>query len=131
MYNMMIADGHSNALMDMDWSTEKIGQIHTAFHVQEAQQLLQRHAIHILLLDIKRPFEGGFELLSWVRKQHPAIRIIIYTAQADFFDVQKAMRFGISDYILKTADIRELMASVKRVVREIDKTGSMLTCGIR
>ncbi|GIP23832.1 hypothetical protein J22TS3_41070 [Paenibacillus sp. J22TS3] len=93
--------------------------------------MLQRHAIHILLLDIKRPFEGGFELLSWVRKQHPSIRIIIYTAQADFFDVQKAMRFGISDYILKTADIRELMASVKRVVREIDKTGSLLTCGIR
>lgn len=122
MYNLMIADGSTDIPNNLEWTQLDIKEIHRASNIQEAKGYLREHPVDILLLDIKRPFVGGLQLLTWVREHYPHIKTIIYTARADFFDVQQAMRFGISDYLIKTTSHGELALAIQRVVQGLKRS---------
>lgn len=118
MYNLMIADGYINSMETMDWNQLEVREVYRARNIGQAQDSMQKHQMDILLLDMNRPFEGGYQLLTWVREHYAHIPVIIYTDRADFFEVQKAMRLGISDYLLKSSSEEEIKLSIERVIDE-------------
>src|SRR3989440_8913154 len=60
----------------------------------------------LLLLDLKMPRKGGFEVLEWIRKQPSlsALRVIVLTTSDEIRDVNQAYRMGANSFLVKPVD---------------------------
>ena len=73
--------------------------------------------ILFLVTDIEMPRLTGIELAEAIRKDHPAIRILIVTTFARPGYLQRAMAAGVTGYILKDAPSEELADAVRQVAK--------------
>jgi len=91
--------------------------VHTASHVSEAREILQREWIQVLLCDQRMPDITGIEFCQWVRDEHPdVIRMIIsgYTDSEDIIDAIN--KGGIYQYITKPWHPDELITKLSNAV---------------
>jgi CheY-like chemotaxis protein len=58
----------------------------------------------LLLLDLKMPRKGGFEVLKWVR-EHPGFKrlpVVIFTTSDEPRDINRSYDLGANSYLVKT-----------------------------
>jgi DNA-binding response OmpR family regulator len=75
-----------------------------------------------MLLDVNMPGMDGFELLRRI-KRDPHLcdtPIVMLTASGMSRDVVEALEIGAADYITKPFSPAELMARVRRIMRDSD-----------
>src|SRR3981081_867549 len=77
---------------------------------------LEKQPIDLVILDVMRREEDGFNLCRRLRAQSP-IPVIMLTAVADHTDRIVGLELGADDYLTKPFDQRELLARVKAVLR--------------
>jgi two-component system response regulator AtoC len=70
----------------------------------------------LILLDLKMPGLSGLDILKAVRPKSLQSPIIILTAYGTVQDAVDAMKFGASDFIVKTVDLRGLEQAVDRTL---------------
>ena len=68
---------------------------------EEAVELARRILPDIVLMDIKMPGMDGLQATAIIREELPATKIIILTAHDEFSYVQKALKLGAVDFLLK------------------------------
>lgn len=86
-----------------------------AFDGLEAYEKIKSDNFDLIILDIKLPKMTGFELLEKLNSQNYKLPpILIASACAMDCDKQKALEFGISDYITKPIDINNFLKIVKQ-----------------
>ena len=74
----------------------------------------------ILLTDIRMPGLTGLELVKKIRQEEMNIKVVFISGFADFFYVQKALRMGVSDYLLKPVEEEELREILEELMNELD-----------
>lgn len=74
-------------------------------------------AYDLLLLDLILPGADGLDILRAVRKNRPAVPVIILTARGEEDDRIAGLRLGADDYVVKPFSVRELLARVEAVLR--------------
>ena len=74
----------------------------------------------LILLDVMLPFCDGFELVGLIRAQPGwgEVPIIMLTAKTTESDIVRALDAGANDYIVKPFQPNELMARLRRYVKE-------------
>ena len=85
----------------------------------QARELLHRHPIDIVLLDVMMPGEDGFSLAPTFFKQK--IPVLFLTAKTDVTDRVKGLLSGAEDYILKPFEPAELLARIEVILRRTQK----------
>ena len=85
----------------------------------EALELCRRHEPDILLTDIMMPGLSGLELIKELRTLQPNLRIVIISGYSDFEYAKTAMKYGITDYLLKPVDENELFQVLDRIRTEL------------
>ncbi|MDR1616058.1 MAG: response regulator [Syntrophomonadaceae bacterium] len=90
---------------------------------QDALAIIDRCCPDIVFTDIKMPIMDGLELAEELHFSYPQIKIIIITAYQDFLFAQKAIRFGVNDYILKPVDLCEMEALLNRILESFKISG--------
>lgn len=88
---------------------------------QEALELIEKEAVDILLLDIKMPKISGIELAKYIHEQHRHIKIIILSGYNDFEYARSAIRYGVTDYLLKPIDQQSLQESLTNCIRRVNE----------
>ena len=73
----------------------------------------------ILLTDIRMPFMDGMKLCEEVQRTMPWVERIILSGYDDFVYAQKAISFGVSEYLLKPVTSKELEEALNRVRQRI------------
>lgn len=82
--------------------------------VSGATELLGRHDIAVILLDVRLPDGNGLELLARTsRARRPAV-IVLSSFETKQY-VAAAIRFGAQGFMLKTEPIERLVAAIRRV----------------
>ncbi|SFM00493.1 response regulator [Salibacterium qingdaonense] len=81
---------------------------HQALNAKETMEILDQHPVDLLLLDIFMPDELGTNLFSRIRENFPDIDIIIISASSSTTHVQKSLRYGVFDYIVKPVSLERL-----------------------
>lgn len=76
-----------------------------------------KHAPNIIISDIRMPGESGLEMLENVRREFPKIPIIIMTAFSDLESTVSSLQKGAYDYITKPFDIKEMISSVEKSLK--------------
>lgn len=85
----------------------------------EALELCRQHNPDILLTDIMMPGLTGLDLIKELRSCSPNIKIAVISGYSDFEYAKTAMKYGITDYLLKPVDENELLQVIERFKREI------------
>ena len=84
----------------------------------EAITILQNKPFDLVLLDIKMPRVDGFEVLKFIKKNSPAIKVIMLTAFADLKNAIESKKLGAEDFISKPYDLVDLLTTIERVLSE-------------
>ncbi|MFN8456155.1 MAG: response regulator [Anaerolineae bacterium] len=102
----------------------------------EAVELARQTKPDIILMDIKMPGLDGLQASAIIRAELPTTRIIILTAYDEFPYVQRAIKLGVVDYLLKPirpATLAEILTQLhqqieaeRRQIREAVETKSYL-----
>ncbi|WP_050182333.1 response regulator [Domibacillus robiginosus] len=69
--------------------------------VEEAISVIESQGIDLILLDIFMPGPHGLSLLTYVREREKEVDVIVISAASDMERVQKAIRYGAVDYLIK------------------------------
>jgi len=80
---------------------------------REALELIRKHRPDVALLDITMPSLTGLEVASRVAEELGAVRVIILSMHTSEDYIARAIRAGVSGYLLKTADPVELELALR------------------
>jgi DNA-binding NtrC family response regulator len=80
-----------------------------------ALEVLSRHPVDLVLLDIKMPGMSGMDLLDIIVKSCSSVPVIICTAVTDVNIAIEAMKKGAVDYILKPFTIDDVINRVEAI----------------
>jgi CitB family two-component system response regulator MalR len=79
----------------------------------EALELLDRQPVDLLLLDIFMPGQTGLELMETIRRQALAVDVIFVTAARDAATIDKALKLGAVDYLIKPFEFERLQQALE------------------
>lgn len=86
---------------------------------QEAVELARIHKPDIILMDIKMPELTGLQATAIIRENQPDVKIVMLTAYNEFSYVQKALKLGARDFLLKPVRPETLVELLVEIKREI------------
>ena len=124
MMNILIADDEKieregiRYLLSLEKGERRIFE---AANGKQAMQILRTENIDMILTDIKMPVMDGLELARRAKELFPEIRIVIFSGYNDFTFAQEAIRYGVTDYILKPVDpdnFHEIIEKAEKNIRE-------------
>ena len=86
---------------------------------KEGISFFESESADVIFTDINMPVVDGFELLSYVKKNHPSIVCVILTGFSEFSYAKKAISLGVVEYLLKPVDAAELSSLLGRIKTKI------------
>ena len=129
MYKIMIVDDEpvirKYIISFIDWVSMDCSVAFEACNGLEARDFIDSNSIDIVIADIKMPGMDGIALSKYVHEHHPAIKVIILTAFADFSYAQSALRYGVVDFVIKTNPDAKLMEAVDKAKQLIEQQKDM------
>ncbi len=90
----------------------------TAQDGQQALEKLQDDHFSIIITDINMPNMDGMELLRHVKDHYPKIGVIVVTGLSEHYSYIDVINAGAIDYMTKPFESSELLAKLRRVIRE-------------
>ena len=97
------------------WDALGMQLVGTASNGIEALQMIEAEKPDLVLTDIRMPGYDGMELLKRARLLNPNMEFIIISGYSHFEYAQTAIRYGVSDYILKPVNEEALNATLQKV----------------
>jgi len=111
----------------IDWEQLGVEVAGVAWDGEQALQIVQSEPIDIVLSDIRMDGMDGLELAEQLRKLYPSISLIMISGYEDFEYARRAMRIGVTDYLLKPVNIDELKVVVSQVIERIHETAEHIS----
>lgn len=92
--------------------------VFTSDDPKKALIMLEEIEVDLILLDIMMPDLDGFQVLDILYKNpnHKDIPVIILSAKSDPKVIQKAIKLGAQDYIVKPVNVRDVQNKVKSIL---------------
>lgn len=87
---------------------------------KQALQFIRTEEIQLILTDIKMPHMDGLELARRAKEEDPTLQIVIFSGYSDFNFAQEAIRYGVTEYILKPVNPNDFHKVIQKVEHEID-----------
>ena len=108
----LIREALRNVLKDLQCDAAVL----EASDARQTMRLVEEHIdVELILLDLTLPDRDGFSLLAELRECHPAVSLVVLSANSDRGNVVKALDLGALGFIPKSAP-REVMLSALRLV---------------
>lgn len=99
------------------------GQHHiiTAANGIEALEMIERQKVHILLTDIRMPGISGLQIMEKLKDKGGSPVIIVISAYPEFEYAQKAIGFGVINYLLKPISKSQLINVIEEAIQIAEK----------
>lgn len=97
-------------------------QFYFASNGVEALEILEKEKdIGIVITDIKMPVMNGLDLLKRLADQDRVYRSAVVTAYGDMKNIREAMSLGVSDFITKPFDFKDLDQSLTKIITQYNE----------
>lgn len=116
----LIREGLRNVI---DWEQYGYTVVGQAENGKSALEYITSHKVDIVFSDILMPFMDGLEMASRLFEMYQSLYIVFISGHDDFPYVQKAVRLGAFDYILKPIQPDELIQILNRIKEDIKALG--------
>ena len=105
----ILADGIQSVLSS-DGEIEVVG---LAANGEEAVRLTEERSPDVVLMDIRMPVMNGVIATQQIKRQHPAVKVLVLTTFDDSDYILGAINNGASGYLLKDTSASVLIDSIK------------------
>ncbi len=85
----------------------------------DALDFARKNEIDIVMTDIKMPGMDGLELTKILKEDNPSLKVVIFSGYDEFEFAQKAISYGVSEYLLKPVNLKEMFACIKKISEQI------------
>ena len=124
MYNILICDDQPDIVNALKIYLAPEGyKLFEAFTGKEALEIVQKHDIHLILLDVMMPVMDGITATAKIRETSN-VPIILLTAKSETEDKVLGLNVGADDYITKPFVPVEVLARVRSQLRRYSFLGS-------
>ena len=118
---VLIAEDEPNIVASLEFLLQQSAyEVRVARDGEEALRLAESFVPDLVLLDVMMPARNGFEVCRAIR-QNPALRsvkILMLTARGRDVERDWGLGLGADGYVTKPFSTKELLASVKGLLRE-------------
>ncbi|WP_394218309.1 response regulator [Halobacillus trueperi] len=104
-----VAELHAQFLRVVD-GVEVVGK---ALNGEETLEMLEEQQPDLLLLDVYMPDQLGVDLLHDIRSIAPKTDVIMITAAQEKEVVEKALKYGVFDYIIKPITMERFQETIE------------------
>ncbi len=101
--------------------------VHTADHYAPALTCLKESAIDLIVLDLNMPVMDGLQLLSLIKRTHPAIPVVMFTGLATAENRAASLKAGAALFLDKT----EVAGDLKKIYAALESIAATPTEGFR
>lgn len=112
MYKVVLIDDEPIILegmtRGMDWGKWDCKVVGTAGSGREGLELIEREQPHIVFTDISMANMDGLTMLAGIKSQHETMQVSILTGYRDFDYAQRAIKLGVTRFLLKPSRMDEL-----------------------
>ena len=114
MANILICDDEKDIVNALKiYLSDPEYTIYEAYNGQEALNVMEKHDIHLILMDIMMPVMDGITAMAKIREKCN-VPIIMLTAKSEDADKILGLNVGADDYITKPFNPLEVSARVGR-----------------
>ena len=124
MYKVVLIDDESIITEGLqkvvDWAAHNCQVVALAQDASSGAQAIRQHQPDILFTDIKMPGEDGLTMLAGLKGEFPRMQIAVLTGYRDFEYAQRAIRLGVSRFLLKPSKMEELNEALEYMTGVLD-----------
>ncbi|WP_160033939.1 response regulator transcription factor [Paenibacillus sp. An7] len=99
------------SLLDLEEDMQVIGRANNG---EDAVNLVREHQPDICIMDIEMPIKSGLDAAEEMKDQDVKIVILTTFARSGYFE--RALKAGVSGYLLKDSPIEELAQTIRSVM---------------
>ncbi|GIP45622.1 transcriptional regulatory protein DesR [Paenibacillus sp. J45TS6] len=99
------------SLLDLEEDMEVIGRANNG---EDVVNLVKEHGPDICIMDIEMPIKSGLDAAEEMKDQDVKIIILTTFARSGYFE--RALKAGVSGYLLKDSPIEELAQTIRSVM---------------
>lgn len=119
---IMLVDDEARYLETTGKLLSKKGyDVQTAASGPEALEKLTKQNVNVVILDVKMPGMDGIATLKEIKKQFPSVEVIMLTGHATVESAIDGLKAGASDYLMKPAEVDDLIAKAQEVFEKQQK----------
>src|SRR5215218_9276492 len=118
---ILLVDDHRLTLAGVRRALEQwddIAVVGEAYTGGDVLPLVRSTMPDLVLLDLRLPGLDGFACLDLIRKHHPEVKVVIFSASSDPGQIEAALRQGAHAYILKNVDPLDFPAVLRQAVEQ-------------
>ena len=116
--NLILADDHAvvragtRQLLERQPDLRVVGE---AADGEEAVRLAKELKPHVVVMDVRMPKMSGVEATRRIKQEVPEVAVLVLTAHDDDEYVFALLQAGANGYLLKTAEMEELVRAIRAV----------------
>ncbi len=99
----------------VDWEALEMEVVGTASNGFEALEKIRDVSPDVVITDIRMPGLDGMELIRQARLLNGELAFVIISGYRHFEYARTAIKYGVSDYLLKPIKKEELTATLSRI----------------
>jgi DNA-binding response OmpR family regulator len=83
-------------------------EVYEASDGHQALELYAQHSPDMMIVDINLPYIDGLEVIEKIRESNENMPVVIMSAYSDQEKLFKAVKLGLSDYLIKPVPLKKL-----------------------
>lgn len=118
---LYVEDDHALREQFVRVLTPKFKQVFEAADGAHALEIYEQYTPDMMVVDINLPKIDGLDVIEKVRKNNETIPIVILSAYSDQEKLLRAIKLGLSDYLIKPVPHKKLLAILDEMVLKYEK----------
>ncbi len=122
-FGVLLVDDEPAWLRSLRLTLERSAGITNIVTCQDSRavmELLERHEIGLVLLDLTMPHLSGDQLIELIAERHPEIAVIVISGMNQIESAVNCIKQGAFDYFVKTVEEDRLVSGVLRAIRMLE-----------
>lgn len=119
-FSILMVDDEPGWLHTLSLSLERSAGITNLIACQDSREvmdLLARHEIGIVLLDLTMPYVSGEEILQRINEEYPEISVIVISGLNQLETAVRCVQAGAFDYFVKSTEEDRIVKGIRRAIR--------------
>lgn len=125
MYNVVVIDDEpvvvNGVTKEIPWNRWNCKVVGTAYNGYEGRRTIMKYRPNIVICDIAIPGSDGLGMLERAKADFEDMEISILTEYRDFECARKAMNLGVTRFLLKPSNLKELEEAVETMTGNLRK----------
>ncbi|MGB4657583.1 MAG: response regulator [Mobilitalea sp.] len=101
------------------WDKYQCKIVATANDGIEGAEIIREHRPNIVITDISMPDVDGLTMIAGLKSEFPDMEISILTGYRKFEYAQKAIKLGITRFLLKPSNMEDIIEAIDTMVRNL------------